>query len=181
MVTEMAEPFEEMLTGGHPNSLGRTIEVVEAVLAEPGRFDELFECYSSTNEVVRLRVSSAMKRVEAARHDLLLPYIDRFIKEIGALDQASAQWTLAQLFERLAGDLSDTQRAAALEIMKRNLAHHQDWIVLNHTTETLAKWAEEDPALKAWLLPQLKRLCSDPRKSVAKRAEKKLRHLTGES
>ncbi len=62
-----------MLTGGHPNSLGRTKEVVEMVLADPDRFDELFGCYASEDEVVRLRTSNAVKRVEAARHDLLVP------------------------------------------------------------------------------------------------------------
>ena len=90
----MAETFEQMLTGGHPNSLGRTVEVVDIVLSDTDRFGELFDCYRSQDEVVRLRTSSAMKRVEAERHDLLLPYIDRFIGEIGELDQASAQWTL---------------------------------------------------------------------------------------
>ena len=29
--------FEQMLTGGHPNSLGRTGEVVDSILAEPAR------------------------------------------------------------------------------------------------------------------------------------------------
>jgi hypothetical protein len=29
----MVEELEEMLTGGHPNSLGRTVEVIEVVLA----------------------------------------------------------------------------------------------------------------------------------------------------
>ena len=43
-----------MLTGGHPNSLGRTIEVVETVLADEARMEELFGCYGSVDEVVRL-------------------------------------------------------------------------------------------------------------------------------
>ena len=30
-----AEAFESMLTGGHPNSLGRTLEVVERILGDP--------------------------------------------------------------------------------------------------------------------------------------------------
>ncbi len=46
----MAETFEDMLTGGHPNSLGRTVEVVELVLAEPDRFQELFENLMSDEE-----------------------------------------------------------------------------------------------------------------------------------
>ncbi|GAB4243341.1 MAG: hypothetical protein Tsb0034_21160 [Ekhidna sp.] len=54
--------FEARLSGGHPNSLGNTIEVVDAVLADPSNFEELFDCYQSDDEVVRLRVSNAMKR-----------------------------------------------------------------------------------------------------------------------
>lgn len=30
-----------MLAGGHPNSLGRTMEVVDVVLAQPEQFEEL--------------------------------------------------------------------------------------------------------------------------------------------
>ena len=166
-----------MLTGGHPNSLGRTIEVVETVLADPDRFSELFDCYQSADEVVRLRTSNAMKRVETERRDLLLPYVDRFIDEIGALDQASAQWTLATLFGRLKGDLTPDQHQGALSILKRNLAEHQDWIVLNTTIETLSNWAKTDAPLKSWLLPHLERLAKDTRKSVSKRATKALASL----
>lgn len=170
---QMSEPFAEMLKGGHPNSLGRTIEVVDAVLSSPNRFEELFACYRSDDPTVRLRTSSAMKRVEKERHDLLVAYLDRFIEEIGALDQASAQWTLAQLFARLAEDMIPPQRAAALSIMKRNLSSHDDWIVLNTSMETLTDWARDDRALQQWLTPQLDRLTGDPRKSVANRARKK--------
>lgn len=168
-----------MLTGGHPNSLGRTVEVVETVLAQPERFEELFACYGSADEVVRLRTSNAMKRVEAENHALLVPYVDRFIGEIGELDQASAQWTLAQLFERLAGDMNASQRAKAQAIMQRNLAEHEDWIVLNQSMETLANWARDNAELKQWLHPHLDRLAKDGRKSIANRAGKKLKQLYG--
>lgn len=167
-----------MLTGGHPNSLGNTVEVVDLVLSDPERFDELFGCYGSEDDVVRLRTSNAMKRIEAERRDLLVPYIDRFIDEIGTLDQASAQWTLAQLFDRLSEELSKDQRKAAIAIMKRNLKGHDDWIVLNATIETLSKWAGKDAALAKWIRPHLERLSKDSRKSVASRATKKLNALS---
>ncbi|MEQ8735601.1 MAG: hypothetical protein RIC29_11805 [Rhodospirillaceae bacterium] len=175
----MTRSFEDRLTGGHPNSLGNTVQVVETVLKNPKRFDELFSCYRSDNPIVRLRTSNAMKRVEAEHHALLVPYIDRFITEIGALDQASAQWTLAQLFQRLADDMSPSQRTGALKIMKRNLAKHEDWIVLNTTLETLSLWACDTPPLKKWLVPHLERLSSDSRKSVSKKATKHLQSFNG--
>jgi len=170
----MAERFEDMLTGGHPNSLGRTEEVVEVVLADPDRFDELFACYSSQDEVVRLRISSAMKRIEPERRDLIMAYCDRFIGEIGALDQASAQWTLAQLFGRIEPEMTPKQKGGALAIMKRNLAKNDDWIVLNMTMATLTAWSKDDAGLHEWLRPHLDRLSRDNRKSVAKRASKLL-------
>ena len=175
----MPEFFETMLSGGHPNSLGRTIEVVDCVLADPSRLDELFACYRSSDEVVRLRVSNAMKRVAAEDLHLLVPFIDSLIVEIGELDQASAQWTLAQLFLRLEYHLSPEQRAGALAVMKRNLASHDDWIVLNQTLETLSRWAIADPALKDWLKPYVERLAAEPRKSIAKRAARVRQSLYG--
>ena len=173
----MCERFEDMLAGGHPNSLGRTLDVVTSVLARPARFAELFECYAAADPVVRLRTSNALKRVQAERHNLLVPYIDRLIDEIGELDQASAQWTLAQLFDRLADDMDPAQRARARGIMQRNLSAHDDWIVLNATLETLSRWASADPDLRRWLRPHLERLSADRRKSVAARARKHMRRL----
>ncbi len=164
--------FETRLTGGHPNSLGNIEDVVKEVLAENGYFDELFNCYFSDDEVVRLRTSSAMKRICKAQKELLLPYLDRFLTEIAAINQASTQWTLAQLFDLLKKDMSSQQVEQARAIMKNNLAHHNDWIVLNTTMEVLTKWSDSDTELKEWIKPHLMRLVGDKRKSVANRARK---------
>jgi hypothetical protein len=166
------ERFEAMLAGGHPNSLGRTLEVVEAVLADRMRLAELIDTYASPDPVVRLRVSSALKRVEAERPDWVTAALDRLIAEVGPLDQASAQWTLAILFQRQARAMTPVQHAAALAILKRNLAENPDWIVLNTTIDTLTEWAASDADLRTWLEPHLDRLAVDPRKSVAGRARK---------
>lgn len=48
------ESFESILTGGHPNSLGRTIEVVDIILEKLEKLEELFNCYFSEDEIVRL-------------------------------------------------------------------------------------------------------------------------------
>ena len=170
--------LEPRLTGGHPNSLGNTIEVVEEVLADNNLFDELFNCYFSEDEVVRLRTSNAVRRVCTAKKAIVIPYIDKFLNEIASIDQASTQWTLAKLFEMLEKDMTDDQIAKATAIMKNNLENHQDWIVLNNTMETLTKWSKKDDSLKTWLIPHLERLQQDSRKSVAGRAKKFLAQLS---
>lgn len=171
-----SETFEDMLTGGHPNSLGRTLEVVDQVMADQTKLEALFLCYKSDDEVVRLRTSNGMKRVTRAHPAWMVPFIDRLIDEIGNLDQASAQWTLADIFKELADHklMSDTQIDRATALLKRNLANHNDWIVLNNTMKTLHDWSKNDPELKLWLQPHLERLSQDKRKSVSKRAAKLL-------
>jgi len=171
------ESFDVMLTGGHPNSLGRTVEVVDAVLADPDRLDELYACYTSADEVVRLRTSNALKRICSRRPELLVPYVDRLISEVAAVPQPSAQWTLSQIFGMLGDRLSPAQRAGALRVMKRNLDENHDWIVQNQTMQTLAEWATTDEELKAWVRPRIDARVRDARRSIAKRAVKLRRSL----
>jgi hypothetical protein len=167
-----AMSFEKMLQGGHPNSLGRTIEIVDQVLARPELLEELYQCYFSSDEVVRLRTSNALKRICQPHPDWLVPFLDRLLTEVAAIDQPSAQWTLAQLMQKMEAYLSPIQKQKATEVLKRNLTNCSDWIVLNHTMQTLADWAKENSSLRDWLIPQLEQLRHDTRKSVANRATK---------
>ncbi len=172
LTTIVNEPFESRLSGGHPNSLGNTVAVVEDVLSDREKLQELYECYFSEDEVVRLRTSSAMKRISKERPDWLLPFVDRFLTDVAKIDQASTQWTLAYLFQTLGPKLSKKQISAAKHLLKNNIETHSDWIVLNNTMEVLAEWSHQDPALRQWLRSQLIRLQKDSRKSVARRATK---------
>ena len=172
--------FEKRLTGGHPNSLGNTIEVVEEILAQNELFDELFNCYFSDDEIVRLRVSNGMKRICKVQKELLVPYIDRLLNEISKIDQPSTKWTLANLFEMLDQEFTPEQWIQAKAIVKTNLVEEPDWIVLNNSMETLAKWSGDDEELRNWLYPQLQRLRGDTRNSVARRATKLLKTYPSE-
>ncbi len=170
----MSKSFETMLTGGHPNSLGRTLEVVDAVLADKKKLKDLYETYFSRDEVVRLRVSSAMKRVTIEHPDWTMDFLDGLQSDIAAIDQASTQWTLALLFDLTKGFQSDKQLKRSAEIMKRNLTEHDDWIVLNNSMQVLFDWSKDDPTLRKWLKPHLERFTGETRKSVAGRARKLL-------
>ena len=173
----MSETLEAMLTGGHPNSLGRTDEVVDLVLAERSRLSELYSCYFSDDELVRLRVSSAMKRVAIAHPDWTMDYMDRLQDDVAAIDQPSTQWTLALIFDLTRPLMSGDQRSRAIEIMQNNLATQSDWIVLNNSMKVLGKWADHDDELRGWLRPQARRLAEDHRKSVASNARELLQRL----
>jgi hypothetical protein len=169
--------FEYMLAGGHPNSLGNTVEVVNLVLADKNKLEDLYQCYFYDDEVVRLRASNAMKRICKEHPDWLVPYIDKLLKDISKINQPSTQWTLAQLFLWLEKDMSVKQFETAKEILKTNLEKSDDWIVQNTTIETLSTWAKNDEKLRLWIIPKLEKFSKSNRKSVTGRAKKMLNSL----
>jgi len=164
--------FEADLAGGHPNSLGNTVAVVDKVLADEILFNELVATYASHDEVVRLRVSSALKRVCAIEPEWVHSRLGTIEGWVAKWEQPSAQWTLAQLYSSLSPLLTPEQKLHATGVVKDFLASSNDWIVLNFSMQTLADWALTDETLRRWLLPVLEELSQDHRKSVSGRARK---------
>lgn len=64
----MTESFERMLSGGHHNSLGRTLEIVHFVLEDKRRLAELYECYFSGDELVQERRQQRDETARVAAH-----------------------------------------------------------------------------------------------------------------
>jgi hypothetical protein len=171
------ESFAEMLKGGHSNSLGRTQEVVDSVLAEHARLEELFATMADPDEVVRLRVGDALEKVCRKQPGWFVVHAERLLGDLGQIEQPSVRWHVAQILQRLRSDLSGDQARRATQLLQRNLTSSTDWIVLNVTMDVLTEWAHHDPPLAGWLTPELELLCQDDRKSVAKRAAKRLAGL----
>jgi hypothetical protein len=166
-----------MLRGGHRNSLGRTEEVVGIVLADRARLEELFATVADSDEVVRMRVGDALEKVCREQPGWFLTHLERLLGELAQIRQPSVQWHVAQMLQHLRSDLSDDQAKQATELLQRNLSTSTDWIVLNVTMDVLTSWADRDAPLADWLVPELERLRRDDRKSVARRAAKRLAEL----
>ena len=167
----MREKFETMLSGGHHNSLGRTLEVVDIILNDEGSLNYLFECYSSSDATVRLRVSNAFKRIFRQNPNWFGGYVDKFQILIPTLNQPSAEWTLAQLHLELCDLLTEEQTKTAINISKEQLKNSKDWIVIIQTMNFLEKVAKEDESLRHWLLIKLDLISKDKRKTVRKKAK----------
>jgi hypothetical protein len=177
LAAAVTESFADMLRGGHPNSLGRTEDVVELVLAERAHLEALFAAMDDPDEVVRMRVGDALEKVCRERPGWFVAHIERLLGELGRIEQPSVQWHVAQMLERLRGDLSESQARRATELLQHNLTTSHDWIVLNVTMDVLTEWARTDAPLAGWLRPELERLRHDDRRSVAKRAAKRAAEL----
>ena len=125
---------------------------------------------------MRLRVSSAVKRVAQQQPEWVAAHLDELLGWIAEIDQASTKWTLSTLFVLLDAHMTPHQRDQAIVIMKSNL-HYDDWIVQNTTAEALASFARDRPELARWLAPELQTLTTSRHKSVARRAQKLLTSL----
>ena len=167
----MKDKFKTMLSGGHPNSLGRTLEVVDIVLNNKNNLIYLFECYLSNDATVRLRVSNAFKRIFRQNPNWFAGYVDKFQILIPTLNQPSAEWTLAQLHLEFCYLLNEKQKSKAINISKEQLKNSKDWIVIIQTMNFLEKVAKEDESLRHWLLIKLDLISKDKRKTVSKKAK----------
>ena len=167
---ETMEDFRSMLTGGHPNSLGRTLEVVDAVLETPARLEELYNCYFSDDEIVRLRTSNAIRRIFKARKEWFADYADRLLDEISQIDQPSTKWTLAQLWLEHRSRLTPAQQVRAKENLVKTLLEEDDWIALNMSMKTLERFTKDDQQLIARIADRTREIAHDNRKSVSKGA-----------
>lgn len=175
----MNKEFSSMLAeDGKKNSLGRAEEVVQLVLADQDRLSELYECLFDQDAWVRMRAVDALEKVCRVQPQWLEPYIDRLLGEVAAINQASIQWHLAQMFGRI--ELSDEQRVQAIAIMKRNLSSaNADWIVASNTVETLAKYVHDGYLPVSELIPLLQIQQSHRSKAVVKRATRILTQVRG--
>ena len=133
----MVESFAEILTvGGKSNSLGRSVEVVAAVLDDKNRLEELYKCIFDDDPWVRMRAADSIEKVCRVEPDWLLPYVDRMFEELSTSTQASILWHLAQIFRQVT--LSNKQKTFVIDWLKKTLSSNQiDWIVAANSLDTM--------------------------------------------
>jgi len=165
----------EALSGGNPRTLGRAEEMVALVLNRPARIAELFECLFDDDEIVRMRAGDAVEKVCRAKPELLKPYVKRLLHDVSRIDQPSVQWHLAQMLAEV--ELTPKQKAGAIRLLKRNLSQSTDWIVINCTMDSLAKFAQNNPRLRREFVETLREYQNSSYKSIASRARRLLARL----
>ena len=174
----MSEHFATMLQeGGHANSLGRVNEVIEIVLSDASRLDELYACLFDDDAWVRMRAADALEKICRQQPDWLLPYIDKFQEELSTSTQPSIQWHLAQIYEQVS--LTDGQQQSAQKWLVGLLsAKDVDWIVAANAMDTLVKFTKNGSFAAKNLVKLLKIQQHHKSNAVIKRATKYLTELS---
>ena len=173
----MAETFAEILkVGGKTNSLGRTGEVMDSVLRDPAKFEELYTCVFNEDAWVRMRAMDAIEKICREHPEWLAPYINRFQSDLGESEQPSIQWHLAQIYRQV--ELSDRQKTIAINWLKNLLSSKDvDWIVATNAMETLVKFLEDGSVAKNDVLTLIEVQQGHKSKSVVKKMNKFLEYI----
>ena len=167
--------FAELLSGGHPNSLGRTDEAVAAALADERRIADLFDTLASGDPTARMRAGDALEKVARERPEAFAPHVERVLGEMARIEQPSVQWHVAQLLTEI--PLSPSQRRRGIAWLWRTWERSDDWIVISETLTALAYFAQTSPTVRKRLPDALRKTQQDTRKAVARRATKLLESL----
>lgn len=167
-----------MLTvGGKTNSLGRAREVIEIVLKDKSRLDELYDCLSHEDAWVRMRAADALEKVCRQHPDWLIPYVDRLQKDFSASEQPSIQWHLAEIYIQV--KLTESQKKTAMNWLSDLLSSKDvDWIVAANSMKALAYFNKNGDFPTDKLLPLLKVQQKHKSNAVVKRANKLLSELS---
>ena len=170
--------FDNSLKGGHPNSLGNILELVDEVLGDTDKMEDLFLCYQSDDETVRLRTSNAFKRIFRAKPDLFKKWKKRFIKEVAEIDQPSAKWTSIKILNELFDQLDEKEKAQSIEICLRYLRNEKDWIVINQSLNLMRNHLEQFDFKNPEMMKLLKFFVNDKKKIDLKKCRKINKDIT---
>lgn len=127
---------------GKKNSLGRAPEVVETVLRDHSRLEELYQTISHEDAWVRMRAIDAFEKVCRRQPGWIVPYVDRIQSDLALSTQPSIQWHVAELYMQL--ELTDKQKREAIQWLKDRVETTEvDWIVASNTLSALAYFVKK--------------------------------------
>ena len=173
----MSNDFKELLAvGGKSNSLGKANEVIELVLKDRQRLNELYNCLFDEDAWVRMRAADAFEKVCRQHPGWLLPYIDKISTDLSISGQASIQWHLAQIYRQV--DLTAKQKHFAIHWLKGLLSSKDvDWIVSANAMDTLVQFAKDGSCPISDIVPLLHIQQGHKSNAVIKRANKWLAEI----
>ena len=173
----MSEPFANMLLeGGKSNSLGRAEEIVQIVLSDQSRLEELYACLSEDDPWQRMRAADALEKVCRVHPEWIEPYIEKLLDEHANNPQPSIQWHMAQIFDQTRLTSAQEKRIVAW-ITARLEDPKADWIVAANTMNTLVTFNTRGLISTDETIRLVRRQLAHHSNSVVKRATKILESM----
>jgi hypothetical protein len=164
----------ELLRGGDSRPLKGVTRVVDDVLHDPARFDELMQAMAHDDGVVRMRAADAAEKISRTDAECLQPFKSTLLLAAAMAEQPSLRWHLAQIVPRLRLDAAERKNAVA--IFRRYLGDSSA-IVKTCAMQGLADLALADASLRTSIVPVLRKATETGTAAMRARGTKLLEAL----
>jgi hypothetical protein len=162
--------FETILTvGGKTNSLGRADEVLNSVLEDKAKLEELYACLFHSDAWVRMRAADCLEKICRVHPEWIEPYIDKIFTDLAGSTQPSIQWHLAQIFAEVSLTAKQTKQVI-LWLKERLSSTEVDWIVSVNSMKTLLQFYQRELVSKQEIESLFELQNQHKSKSVRKKA-----------
>ncbi len=111
--------IERLLSTGDRRTTGHVADVVELVMAEPARLEQVVNAIRIDNPGLRMRAADALEKISVLHPEWVLPYKKKLLEDYSEIEQKEVRWHLAQILPRLS--LTAREREKVFELMISNL------------------------------------------------------------
>ena len=164
------------LEGGDRRSIGRSNEVVAAVLVERKLFGDLFSGLSVDDPVVRARAADAVEKISVTHPEYLRPYRAQLVGELAHCEQKEVRWHVAQILPRLRWNAGERQEVYAI---LTGYLRDSSSIVKTFAMQGLADLAAQNLEFRPAVLRQLQKLTRSGTPAMRARGRKLLAEFSG--
>jgi hypothetical protein len=164
----------EWLRGGDLRSIGRSEEVVKAVLETPALFDEVIAGMTDDDPLIRMRASDAVEKITKIHPEMLTSHKEMILNTISKSEQKEVRWHVAQILPRL--DLTEEEIQTAIGILRGYLGDDSR-IVRTFAMDALVGFVEDQPEMKLWVLELVEGMIEDGSPAMKSRGKKLLARL----
>lgn len=172
----MNQTFRSKLREGKINSLGRVNEVIEDVLLDKSRLDELYDCLFEDDAWLRMRAADAFEKICRQHPEWIETYVDKMQQDLFSSMQPSIQWHLAQIHEQV--HLTAPQRQRVISWLENLLSTKTvDWIVAANAMDTLATFVQSGDYKSSDFIKLVEIQTHHKSKAVIRRAHKLLEEI----
>lgn len=159
------------LRGGDRRSIGRSDEVAREISADPKLFSQVFAALLRPEPLARMRAADAIEKATRQHPELLQPYKRRILRRVAPVEQQEVRWHVAQMLPRLR--LTPQEQDWAVSILLDYLEDKSS-ILRTFAMQALADLAQQDPRLRARVVPLLEFLAGTGSPAMRARGRKLL-------
>ena len=167
--------FKETLSGGNRTSVGEADSVIQLLLKDPSKLNEIYALFLDDDPVVAMRASYVAMRVAEQSPDSVKPFTKDLLKNLDLYVQQEVRWHIPQLLVHL--DLSKAQRIRAYEVVMNWAETDKSKIVGYYGFQAAADLAENDEQLLQDFIPRIQAANKTGAKSIQNRCKKIAKQL----